>query len=375
MPGARGSASGAAGRRQHISRRGHDRRKPDSSAPAGTAVRLRPGLAAASAALLVLVLSFLPVAQASLPALDEAHGRGLAFLAAQGGAGPYPTGLAPYAVEAAHAAGLDPAAWPDPSRAALDSVTVPSPDEPYLGLVRPAYALALAGRLHDWRGEDVAQRLRAGFDGTQSGDPALLNDDLFAGLALLADGADRSDPQVQAVADLLVRHQGEDGGWGYAVGGRSSVDTTAMALLFLDRSGAAAASSLLPSGAVTRANDYILSAQDPATHGFAETPGGSANCDSTAWALRVPLDGRGADGWDYLLALQGPDGGFSYKPGQASNALCTVEAVTVLGDALHGRAAPPPPSRDGLDAPALTPAGMVPLLAILLLAARWFRPI
>jgi hypothetical protein len=337
-------------------------------------VRLRPGLAAVLAALLVLAPTFLPVAQAKTATVDEAHGRGLAFLAAQGGMGPYPAGLAAYAVEAAHAAGLDPAAWPEPSRAALDSVAVPSPDTPYLSLVRPAYALALAGRLHDWNGEDVAQRLRAGFDGTQSGDPALLNDDLFAGLALLADGASGSDPQVAAVVDLLVRNQGEDGGWGYAVGGRSSVDTTAMALLFLHRSGTADAPTLRVSGAVTRGTDYILSAQDPATQGFAETPGAEPNCDSTAWALRV-LDVHGSEAWDYLLALQGSDGGFSYKPGQASNALCTVEAVTVLGDALQGRAAPPVPSRTGTDTPGLAPASLVALLVCLLLGFRWFRPI
>jgi hypothetical protein len=335
-------------------------------------VRLAPGLAAAAAvaALLLLPLAS-PAAEAKLPALEDAHARGLAFLAAQGGTGPYPAGLAPYAVEAAHAAGLDPATWPDPSRAALDAVAVPAPGEPFLALVRPAYALALAGRLHDWRGEDVGQRLRAGFDGTQSGDAALLNDDLFAGLALVAAGAGLADAQVKAVADLLVANQGDDGGWGYAVGGRSSVDTTAMALLFLHRSGASASAPV--SETVARGIEYILSAQDAATGGFAEAPGGEPNCDSTAWALRVPLDGRGLDGWDHLLSLQGPDGGFAYKDGQAaSNALCTVEAVTLLGDLLHGRAPAPVEPRGGVDAPALAPAVVG---AFLLLAARRFRPI
>lgn len=339
--------------------------------PRGPASALTAALPLVAVLALVLVAVLVPVAQAKPSALKEAHERGLEFLAAQGGSGPYPAGLAPYAVEAAHAAGLDPAAWPDPSRAALDSVEVPPPEEPFLRLVRPAYALALAGRLHDWHGEDIEGRLRAGFDGAQFGDPGLLNDDLFAGFALSADGNTvHDDEALGAAAEFLVSNQNEDGGWGYAVDGASAVDTTAMAVLFLQRSQATADGTLYD--VAMRAVEFVLSAQDPATGGFAETPGGEPNCDSTAWALRIYLDGRGLDAWDYLLGLQGDDGGFAYKARQASNALCTVEAVTLLGDALRGRAPPPPEERSWLDAPTLAPAILV---AGLLLAARRFRPI
>jgi Prenyltransferase and squalene oxidase repeat len=317
---------------------------------------------AASCVLLVLGLCCLQGAAAK-GSLDDELARGLEYLAAQGGEGPYPAELAPYAVEAALAAGLDPAAWPEASRSALASVTLPGPDAPFLKLVRPAYALALAGHLDDWQGEDVEARLRAGFDGQQFGEAALLNDDLYATLALVADGADAGDAEVHAVVQLLTRHQNADGGWGYAVNATSSVDTTAMALLLLQRIdvGVEPDAAAATDGAVA----FVLSAQDADSHGFAEAPGGRPNCDSTAWAMRVALGGAGVRGWTYLLGLQNDDGGFSYQPGQPSNTLCSVEAVTVLADALAGRTdlrIEQTPGKDG-------PAGPAAAVAICLLAA------
>lgn len=326
-----------------------------------------PAVLLMACAMLLVVAGLAPTASANGSSPEDAHARGMAYLATQGGEGPYPSGLAPYAVEAAHAAGLDVATWPTPSRTALSAVAVPAADAPLLQVVRPAYAAALAGRLRDWQGEDLEARLRAGFDGSQFGDPALLNDDLYALLALVAGGATSADPQVAKSVSYLAAHQNPDGGWGYAAGGASGTDLTAMVLLLSDRLGSTGQATA--SAATAKAEAYLSSARVDG-EGFAESPGGASNCDSTAWALRVDRTGQWTDAWPWLLDLQSASGGFSYQAGGSANPLCTAEAVTALGDALQGRAAAPDlPEDKGRQAP----GGSFPLLGTGLLGALAFR--
>ncbi|MFA5943293.1 MAG: prenyltransferase/squalene oxidase repeat-containing protein [Candidatus Thermoplasmatota archaeon] len=279
---------------------------------------------------LALVLASTSV-EAKGDALPAARDAALEFLARQGGDGAYPAGLAPYAVEAAVAAGLDAASWPSRERSALAGVLVPAMGEPLLRLVRPAHAIALAGGdLTDWNGDDLETRLRAGFDGAQFGDAVLLNDDAYALLALRATGAPSDDAMVESSARFLADHQNADGGWGYAAGSSSGTDTTGMVL--------AALASGVETGATAWASDgraFVNTTRAGA--GYAEMPGGTANCDSTVWALRTLGDHGDAQAWEFLLGLQQADGGVAYQPGQPSNALCTAEAAALFADAAAGR--------------------------------------
>ena len=153
----------------------------------------------------------------------------------------------------------------------------------------------------------------------------------FALLALAADGEPTDGAALQAGASFLLANQA-DGGWPYAVGGHAGVDTTGMVLAAV-----AAAGRLgdVPAGDVVA---FLQEARDG--EGFAESPGGDGNCDSTVWALRAfallgqdgPLGAR-----DFLRGLQGADGGLAYRPGEASNPLCSLEAATLWGLQKTGR--------------------------------------
>ena len=237
--------------------------------------------------------------------------------------------IAPYLVEAAVAAGLDPALWPPVAGGALGRIVVPEPGGPLLALLRPAHALALAGvPLGDVSGRDLASEIRASFDGTQFGDPALLNDDAFAILALAADGASPLDARLAAAGRFLAARQA--GGWSWAEGGPPGTDMTGIVLHAL-------AWTQTPYDAA--AAWAFLETTKTSGGGWGESPAGDANCQSTVWGLRATaLLGTPppAADWDFLLALQAPDGGFRHQPGHPSDPLCTAEAATLLGLAAVG---------------------------------------
>lgn len=310
-------------------------------------------MAKAAACLLLAVagLACVSPAMAAADPLAAARDAAMAYLASQGESGTYPSGLAPYAVEAAAAVGLDALAWPSPSNPASASILIPGEEAPLLAMVRAAYAIAVAGGdLRDWQGQDLEARILDSFDGQQFGNAALLNDDAFAIPALRASGLPAGDDRLLAAARWLAEQRNDDGGWGYAVGAASGTDTTGMVL--------AAILPVLPplEGQALRdgARDFVQTTHAGA--GFAERPGGQANCDSTVWALRVLGEDGWAEDWQALLALQNPDGGLSYQSGQPSNGLCTAEAATLLADAAAGRI-PSPKLVEGRQTPFI-PLGM-----------------
>lgn len=276
-------------------------------------------------AIVLLAVALLPGAQAK--GLEPARAGVLDFLAAKAVAGADP--LAANVAEAAAANGLDPAAWPDAQHAVAGQVDVPPADSPFIQLLRPLRALAQAG---DPRAHDLEARVRAGFDGGQFGSAAALNDDAYAILALRAAGAPFDDGQLAAAAAHLRAHRNADGGWGWSQGAGSGTDMTGLVLLALEETGGASTDER------RAAADLVLASRDGT--GFAETVGGSANCESTAWGLRIlALAGRGSDAaaWRFLLSLQQPDGGFAHRPGGGSDLLCSSEAATLLGEAQAGR--------------------------------------
>lgn len=249
-------------------------------------------------------------------ALDDLLG----YVASLRGDGDFQSGMAPYVVEVAWAAGRDPATWP-PEHPVLPDVQVPA-GGPLLQVLRPLYALALA----DAPGADERRaRILESFDGEQFGDPLLLNDDAFALLALDADGEPDTSEAVRSSAGFLLAHR-DGGGWSYAIGGPAGVDTTGIALAALASAGRLAD---VPAADVA---GFLAAARDGA--GYAESTSGTANCDSTVWALRslslLGLDTPSA-AWDFLISLQQVDGGIAYRPGQGSNGLCSVEVATLWG--------------------------------------------
>lgn len=253
--------------------------------------------------------------------------------------------LAALFAEAGAANGHDPAAWPAASPLA-PQVAVPPEGAAAIQLLRPLRALALA---HDSRATpegNLTQRVLATFDGAQFGAPQAVNDDAYAILALRAAGVPVQDDRLQASGAFLQQARNPDGGWGWAVGGASGTDMTGLVLDAL-----AALDRLDPSVAADAAS-FVASAK--ADRGYAESPGGNANCESTAWALRILARheaGTDADGWRFLLSLQQPDGGVAHLPGGPSDAFCTSEVLTLAGLAGAGTVPFPLESRNSTPGP------------------------
>ncbi len=242
--------------------------------------------------------------------------------------------------EAAAQAGHDIKIWPSPDDALFDRLepTPPASCPPtgavYNANLRMAHAVGTSG--YDPRsvhGVNLYACVRAGFDGTQSGDPQTINDDVWAILALRAGGVGPGDNQIRASADVVRLNQKLDGGWSFNSVGASSTDLTGMALVAL------AAADELTEATAASARAFLDSTRD-GTGGHRDLPGSGVgvNCQSTLWAVHgyhaagiEPLPAT----LDYLASLQNPDGGFARKPGGASDAFCTAEAIPVAAGSLQ----------------------------------------
>jgi hypothetical protein len=312
-----------------------------------------------------LAVALLLAAPAEAKGVEAQRGPALDFLASHlQGSGPLAANLA----EAAHANGLDLAAWPSPDDPVADHVPSEFPQEPAnITLLRPLRALAFAGHPHATPDGDLTNQVLDRFGPQGYGDRRTFNDDAYAILALRAVGFPPEDAHIQAARDHLLASQREDGGWGWTLGAPSGTDLTGLVVEALADSGGVPAEASAPALA------FLATTQ--ASAGFAETPGRSPNCESTVWGLRA-THGLGGmvrdDDWWFLLGLQRADGGFAHLPGGASDLLCTSEAAALLGDARAGVV--PGPSMgegSGIPAPAAVAAGSAIILAV---AFRLRRP-
>ncbi len=288
-------------------------------------MRLRPTLFTLLVGV-ALLLAGTPPAQAK--SLDGMREGALGWIEARSlaGAGAF----APLFTEAVEANGLATASWPaaNPLRG---QVTVPGPDAATIQLLRPLRALALAGDPRAALEGDLVGRVLASFDGAQFGSPQALNDDAYAILALTQAGLATTDSRLAASARTLAAAQREDGGWGWAVGSPSGTDMTGLVLMALD------AVAELEEGRLQAGLAFVSSTGKGA--GYAETPRGTPNCESTAWALRAQALGGQKDdpaSWRMLVGLQQSDGGFAHLPGGASDPFCTAEVLTAVALAEAG---------------------------------------
>ncbi len=254
-------------------------------------------------------------------------------------------GVSAWAAVAFGAADIDPANVVNQGTSLVDFLKtyVPAPDGRATDFARQILAALASGEDPHSFGSDLVVGLKTFHQDNQIGDIGLINDDIFAVLALLGAGEGVDDPAVQDAVSYVLAHQGSDGGFGYAVGGASDVDTTAAAVqaLVLTRNrgftGPVDIDAALPG-----ARAYLAGAQN-ADGGFPYSPGGlfgDSNSASTAWALQAlaalgedAATWRTADGstpYSYMLESQLADGSFSWSTGGPGQGLMTAYAAPAL---------------------------------------------
>jgi hypothetical protein len=214
---------------------------------------------------------------------------------------------------------------------------------------------------------NLVARIAELFDGTQIGDPGLLNDDIFGVLALHQAGA--PPEMLRRIVDYLRTKQLPDGGWSWnaSPGATADTDMTGSVLAAFCAAGVGRGDSDLD-----QAVNLLHTLQDPATGGFIAPPesfGIGVNTDTTSWVasglIQCGIDPQGPE-WttnqsktpfDYLVSLQRPDGHFDWTDEFAGGAFETFDSVRPLGGI--GFSTEPPARLDGVS-PAVHPAPSVP---------------
>ncbi len=213
---------------------------------------------------------------------------------------------------------------------------------------------------------NLVARIAELFDGTQIGEPGLLNDDIFGVLALHQAGVPQE--MLRRIVDYLRTKQLPDGGWTWnaSPGAPADTDMTGSVVAAFCAAGVG-----LDDPDLDRAIDLLHRLQDPATGGFIAPPesfGIGVNTDTTSWVasglIQCGIDPQGPE-WttdqgktplDYLVSLQRPDGHFDWTAEFAGGAFETFDSVRPLGGI--GFSTEPPARLDGVS-PAVRPAPAV----------------
>ncbi len=204
------------------------------------------------------------------------------------------------------AAGLDTAQF-SPAILTYD----PTTDDAYATgeIARHILALAALGEdPTDQNGVNYVARLLNTKEDGQFGDTAFVNDDIFAGLALLAAGVAADDADVQRAVVAAKDSVNADGGVSYAVAiDTSDVDTTAYFVQLLNAAG--------QTGKVKQAAVRYLKDQQNLDGGWGYEDHGVSNSSSTAVALQAldkTVRQNHRSGYNFLASVQKPNGRFSY---------------------------------------------------------------
>ncbi len=192
-------------------------------------------------------------------------------------------------------------------------------------------------------GTDLISGLKGFHQNGQIGDTGLINDDIFAVLALSGAGEDVNQATIRDSIEYIVSHQKADGGFSYSLTGANDIDTTCAAIqaLALARNKGYSGSADLDA-ALTAARGFLQAAQNE-DGGFPYSASGTftdSNIASTAWAVQALAalgedvsawkSGGGSTPYNFMLASQNADGSFGWTPGSAGQNLMTAYAVPAL---------------------------------------------
>lgn len=165
-------------------------------------------------------------------------------------------------------------------------------------------------------------KIKNSYSNNQFGDPALINDDIFAVLALQSTDVGWLKDR-QSVFDTIISSQRSNGSFGFSKGGDGDVDMTAAAIWSL------VYKQVGPTNAINKADAYLAGSQN-SDGGFGFKPNTNSNVASTSWALLAEraLGSSNPTAENYLLSNK-QSGGYWLFSGEPSY-LNTAYAVLAL---------------------------------------------
>ncbi|MBI2098685.1 MAG: terpene cyclase/mutase family protein [Candidatus Wildermuthbacteria bacterium] len=209
-----------------------------------------------------------------------------------------------------------------------------------IAYAKPILAITAAGKdPRSYPVEDWVVEMKSFADNTQIGDSSLVNDDIWAILALMSAGVPASDSVIQNSKTFILTNQNADGGWAWNAGGDSDTNDTAGAMMALLEIGVSKSDTAIQNGI-----SYLKLAQND-DGGFPYDPkspfGTGSDGNSDAWIIMaINKLGENVSSWaksgrspiDHLLSLQDEDGGFWWMapPAEFNNKGPTTDAVIAL---------------------------------------------
>ncbi len=216
-----------------------------------------------------------------------------------------------------------------------------------IAMEAPMLAIAATGNdPRTFTGIDLVAKLNTFHTNGQIGDPALLNDDIFGILALIAAGEPLDDPAIQDAKTTLLNAQQENGSWG-------DTNTTAAAIQALIAAGVAPSQE-----PISRALLWLKDTQNedggfpyswPANPYTGEQD--PSDSSSSAWVAHAikkagedpassAWEKNGKDALDHLLALQQSNGSFAHSSTFTDETSFTPISTAYAVIALAGKSLP-----------------------------------
>ena len=188
---------------------------------------------------------------------------------------------------------------------------------------------------------NLISKIKNYYNNFQFGDKNLINDDIFACLALLASNEDINNYMIRDSLNFIINSQKTDGGFSYSTNiNESDVDDSAAVLQLLTFSKKRGRAGL--DEAINKTVNYIINSQND-DGGFPYTPEGQfsdSNCASTSWAIMALnsanvyisslVSKEGNSPFHYIIDLQNKNGSFSWKKGYDKSNLITTYTSTAL---------------------------------------------
>jgi len=222
---------------------------------------------------------------------------------------------------------------------------VPAPSDQATDFARQILAALASGEDPRSFGTDLINGLKEFHQAQQIGEKGLINDDVFAVLALLAAGENIDQEIIKDGIGHIVSHQNADGGFSYSTTGISDTDTTCaaiQALVLAKNKGFSGSSDL--DVVLMNAKGFLKEAQNN-DGGFPYSKAGmfpDSNSATTSWAIQALIalgedvsawkTEDGATPYHFLLSLQKEDGSFSWTREGPGQNLMTAYAIPALLD-------------------------------------------
>ncbi|MEX0616397.1 MAG: prenyltransferase/squalene oxidase repeat-containing protein [Candidatus Woykebacteria bacterium] len=231
------------------------------------------------------------------------------------------------------AAGIDPETIETNGNSLVDYIRAnPPASSTPTAWERDILAITAAGENpYNFGGTNYIKTLESFAAGGQLGGNTLLNDDTFGVLALISAGPSADQQIISDSVNFIIANQNADGGLSWSTSGDSDTNDTAIAIMALNAAKSAGFTNVGLGTSLDEAKNYMLTSQNP-DGGWSFTPGDTSDASSTAWGIQAMLgdDMVVSNALNFLVSLQNLDGSVSWMSGFGGDTFTSAYALSAF---------------------------------------------